>query len=127
MNIKNYTPHNVAIFKTDDISYNPSIRKWIVNDGATPMFNIPSSGMLNANIDTVQSVDISGVPSFVKRVTGCDPLPAGDFIVLVSALYATAAQKSGLINMSRVFTIADPVFTPDGRTVVGCRGICPAF
>lgn len=126
MKIFNGTPHSISIFHSDDISFNPSIRKWIANDGATPFLSIPSSGVLNAKIDTVTGSDIDGIPTFVKKVTGCDPLPSGSDLVIVSALYAVAAAKSGL-DMSRIFTVADPVFSPDGRTVVGCRGICPAF
>lgn len=126
MKVLNFTPHYVAIFKSDDISYDTSIRKWIVKDGVEPFLVIPSSGMLNSRIDTVAGPDINNIPTFVKKVTGCDPLPDDDSAVIVSALYAVAAQKNGL-DMSRIYTIADPVFSPDGRTVVGCRGICPAF
>lgn len=126
MNILNFTPHYVAFFKNDDISFDSTIRKWIVKDGVEPFLVIKSSGMLNAKIDTVPGPSINNIPTFHKKVVGCDPLPDGDSLIVVSALYAAAATKSGL-DMSRVYTVADPVFSPDGRTVVGCRGICPAF
>ena len=126
MKILNFTPHNINFFAPDQVRFDSAIRKWVANDGATPVSSIPSSGVLNAKIDTVPGVDVGGVPTFIKKVTGCDPLPAGDDIVIVSALFAVAAAKAGL-DMARIFTIADPVFTPDGRTVIGCRGICPAI
>lgn len=126
MNILNFTPHYVTFFKNDDISFDSTIRKWIVKDGAEPFLVIQSSGMLNAKIDTIAGPTVNNIPTFVKKVVGCDPLPDGDSLVVVSALYAVAAAKSGL-DMTRVYTVADPVFSPDGRTVVGCRGICPAI
>lgn len=124
MAILNYTPHQISIFHADDVSFDPAIRKWVAKDGASPIVTIPSSGVLNAKIDTVRGADLSGVPVFVKTASGCDPLPDGDSPVIVSALFAVAAAKAGL-DMNRVFTVADPVFTPDGRTVLGCLGICP--
>lgn len=124
--ILNFTPHNINFFHADVVSFDPAIRKWVANDGASPIVTIPSSGVLNAKIDTVRGADLSGVPVFVKTVTGCDPLPDGGDPVIVSALFAVAAAKAGL-DMNRVFTVADPVFTPDGRTILGCCGICPAI
>ena|SRR5690606_25375791 len=126
MTILNFTPHSLNFFNADDASFDASIRKWVAKDGATPFATIPSSGMLSAKIDTVDGDPVAGIPTFVKKVTGCDPLPAGSDVVVVSALYAAAAAKSGL-DMSRIYTVADPVFSPDGRTVLGCRGICPAI
>lgn len=125
-NILNYTPHTICIFHADSVTYNSTIRKWIVKDGAEPFLIIKSSGMLNARIDTVPGDSLDGIPTFIKKVTGCDPLPDGNAAVVVSALYAVAAAKAGL-DVSRIYTVADPVFTPDGRTVVGCLGICPAI
>lgn len=125
-NILNYTPHTICIFHADSVTYNSAIRKWIVKDGAEPFLVIQSSGMLNARIDTVPGSSLNGIPTFIKKVTGCDPLPDGSDAVIVSALYAVAAQKSNM-DMNRVFTVADPVFSPDGRTVLGCLGICPAI
>jgi len=124
--ILNFTPHTICIFHADSVTYNSAIRKWIVKDGAEPFLIIKSSGMLNARIDTIPSTPVNGIPTFIKKVTGCDPLPTGDSLVIVSALFAAAAVQVGH-DMSRIFTIADPVFTPDGRTVLGCLGICPAI
>lgn len=126
MTILNFTPHVLNFFNSNDVVFDASIRKNVAKDGATPFLTIPSSGMLSAKIDTVDGDPVAGIPTFIKKVTGCDPLPAVDSPVVVSALYAVAAQKSGL-DMSRVFTVADPVFSADGRTVLGCLGICPAI
>jgi len=126
MTILNFTPHVLNFFSADSVSFDATIRKNVVKDGATPSHVIPSSGMLSAKIDTVADGDINGIPVFKKQVTGCDPLPEGDSLVVVSALFATAAQKQGL-DMNRIFTVADPVFSADGRTVLGCLGICPTI
>lgn len=126
MTILNFTPHNLNFFAASDVSFDASIRKNVVKDGASPLHVILSSGMLSAKIDTVADGDINGIPVFAKKVTGCDQLPDGDSVCVVSALFATAAQKQGL-DMSRIFTVADPVFSADGRTVLGCLGICPTI
>ena len=124
--ILNFTPHPINIFPQTDTFFDATIRKNVVNQGAIPTINIPSSGILSAKITTVADGNINGIPVFVKKVTGCDPLPDGDSIVIASALFATAAQKQGL-DMSRICTVADPVFSADGKTVLGCLGICPAI
>lgn len=126
MKILNFTPHNINFFSPDQVSYDQSIRKWVANDGASPFASIPSSGILNARITTDPDGKLGDIPVFAKTVSGCDPLPDGDSSVIVSALYAVAAQKAGL-DMSRIFTVADPVFSTDGRTVLGCLGICRAI
>lgn len=124
--IENFTPHPINIFGADSVVFNATIRKNIAKDGNQPIQLIPSSGMLSAKIDTVADGEINGVPIFRKTVTGIDSLPDGDSLCIVSALYATAAQKKGL-DMTRIFTVADPVFSADGKTVLGCMGICPAI
>lgn len=126
MTILNFTPHNLNFFAPDSVTFDPSMRKNVAKEGAEPSHVIPSSGMLSAKIETVADGDINGIPVFTKKVTGCDPLPEGDSLCVVSALYATAAQRQGL-DMSRVFTVADPVFSADGRTILGCLGICPTI
>src|SRR5690606_9663607 len=120
------TPHVLNFFNSNDVVFDASIRKNVAKDGATPFLTIPSSRMLSAKIDTVPGEPVAGIPTFAKKVTECDPLPGGSDIVVVSVLYAVAAAKSG-VDMSRVYTVADPVFSSDGRTVLGCLGICPAF
>ena len=119
--IFNGTPHaiNVVVGAT----FNPSIRKFT---GGSVSHSIPSNGMLNAKMETVNLPDIQGIPCFGKSITGVDPLPDGFDIYIVSALYASAAIKAGM-DMSKIFTVADPVMSDDGNSFIGCRGICPAF
>lgn len=119
--IFNGTPH--AINVVSGSSFDPKIRKYT---GGNVLFSIPSSGMLNAKITTVNSGDIDGIPVYSKQFTGVDPLPCGYDIYIVSALYSGAAQKQG-VDLAKIYTVADPVYSADGATVIGCRGISPAF
>jgi hypothetical protein len=117
----NGTPHPINVMQGS--IFNPSIRKYT---GGEVVLSIPSNGMLNAKISSIEKEAIDGVPVFDKSITGIDQLPEGFDIYIVSALYATAAMRSG-IDMSKIFTVADPVYTEDGNSFIGCRGICPAF
>ena len=124
--IINMTPHPVNIIAT--ATFDTSIRKWVAPANTTPTTTIPSAGVLNAKIDTVAGDPIDGVPTFVKSITGCDPLPDlgdGDFVI-VSALFATAFRAMGG-DCSRILLVADPVMTLDGKTFLGCRGLTPVF
>lgn len=124
--IYNGTPHAInivtgAVFKAE-------IRKYVIPEGkeVTVVASIPSDGVLSAKIDTVELPEIDGIPVFGKAIVGCDPLPEGYDLYVVSALYASAVRAQGG-DTSKLYTVADPVYTEDGRTVLGCRGICPAF
>jgi hypothetical protein len=132
MNIFNFTPHTINII--DGAVFNPAVRKYEASAEVKPVATIPSSGMLNAKMSTELGQPVNDIiPTFVKKVIGCDPLPdevGPDDIVVVSALYATAyRQVYGDDN--RVYTVADPVYAPDDgsgkATIIGCRGICPTF
>jgi len=61
-----------------------------------------------------------------KVLIECESLIDGYDLYVVSALYASAVRAQGG-DTSKLYTVADPVYTEDGRTVLGCRGICPAF
>jgi hypothetical protein len=119
--IFNGTPH--AINVVENSVFNPAIRKYT---GGDIVLSIPSHGMLNAKITSVDLPDVDGIPVFGKSFSGVDNLPEGYDVYIVSALYASAAQKAGA-DMSKIFTVADPVYTEDGNSFTGCRGICPAF
>lgn len=116
--IYNGTPHAINIVK--GATKDPKIRKYV---GGEVILSIPSDGMLNADIATYPGSFINGIPTFEKRAKGVDPLPEGYDIYLVSALYASAAAKNG-IDMSKIYTVSDPVYTPDGNSFIGCLGIC---
>ena len=119
--IFNGTPH--AINVVENSVFSPSIRKYV---GGNVVLSLPSNGMLNAKISSTVETPVDGIPVFGKSFTGVDPLPEGYDIYIVSALYASAAARNG-IDMSKVYTVADPVYTEDGNSFIGCRGICPAF
>jgi hypothetical protein len=119
--IFNGTPH--AINVVEGATFNSSIRKYT---GGTVVLSIPSNGMLNAKISAVDLPAVDGIPVFGKSIIGVDALPEGFDIYIVSALYSSAARAAGM-DMSKIFTVADPVMNDDGTTFVGCRGICPAF
>lgn len=119
MAIYNFTPHSINII--DGAEFDPSIRKWV---GGEEVRTIPSSGMLNAQLTSVEAGNIEGIPLWQQEITGCDPLPgyirAGD-VVIVSALYATAYKANG--GYFPLYGVKDPVMTFDGKTFRGCRGL----
>jgi hypothetical protein len=120
--IFNGTPHAINVVK--NAVFNPTIRKYI---GGTVVLSIPSNGMLNATVKTVDLYPVNDIiPVFGKSFTGVDSLPDGYDVYIVSAMYASAAKSAGL-DMKNVFTVADPVYTDDGKSFVGCRGLCPVY
>jgi hypothetical protein len=121
LKIFNGTPHAVTI--VSGATFNPAIRKF---SGGQVVMTIPSNGMLNAKMSTIELPSINGIPCFGKSFEGVDALPEGFDIYIVSALFSSAMQKEGA-DMSKIYTIADPVMSEDGNTFIGCRGICPAF
>jgi hypothetical protein len=127
--IINMTPHVINICDPNKIHFESSIRKWVADDPATAVIkSIPSAGVLNARISTVDGDSIDGIPTFEKAIDGCDPLPddAPDAIFIVSALFASAFIKRGG-DPARIMLVADPVMTADGTSFVGCRGLAKPF
>lgn len=122
----NNTPHAINVIDPKDIKFDPSIRKYVAAADVKPIITIPSAGILNARISTVDAAAIDGIPVFDKKIDGCDPLPDDGEIHIVSALYASAAAKSG-IDMNRIMLVADPVMSEDGKTFIGCRGLAKPF
>ena len=125
--IWNATPHSINVIGNTE--FDSSIRKYVCRGEAEITASIDSTGMLSAKIDTVDSEPMGNIPVFSKAVVGCDPLPTemtDEDIIIVSALYASAYRKV-YGDDPRLYTIADPVYTPDGKTILGSRGICPAF
>ena len=115
--IFNGTPH--AINVVSGANFDPAIRKYI---GGDVVVTIPSDGVLNAKIDTVELSPVGNIPAFGKTTTGFDPLPEGYDVYIVSVLYATAYKGSNPSD-DRIYTVADPVMSDDGKTFRGCRGI----
>lgn len=77
-------------------------------------------------VNTIDLSSISSIPVFGKSFSGVDALPDGFDIYIVSAMYASAA-KAASVDCTKLYTVADPVYTDDGNSFLGCRGICPAF
>jgi hypothetical protein len=126
--VYNGTPHNINIYFEVGV-YDEKLRKHVFHlPDATkkPDISIPTDGMLSAKIKTVFSDYVEGIPVYKKKISGCDPLPEGYDVYVVSALFAYAARKCGM-DTSKLYTVADPVYSKDGRTILGCLGICPAF
>jgi len=124
--IINNTPHSINIINPEDIHFDSTIRKYVAPAGTEPAITIPSSGILNAKINTANTKPIEGIPCFDKEIINCDPLPDDGNIHIVSALYASAAAKAGM-DMSRIMLVADPVMSEDGKTFIGCRGLTRPF
>jgi hypothetical protein len=126
--MRNFTPHSIKIIDQKSVKFDPKIRKYTPFTDIEPVIitEFPSNGMLSGNIQTVPGEPIDNVPTYYKKVVGCDPLPDGDDMLIVSAIYAVAARKSGL-PMDRLLVIADPVVTPDGNQILGCIGVGPAM
>lgn len=124
--IINNTPHDVNIIAPVDCRFDSSIRKWVADPGVIPVVSIPSAGVLNADIITVDTNPIGNIPTFAKAIRGCDPLPNDGCIHIVSALFASAFLKGGG-DPSRIMLVADPVMSPDGKSFIGCRGLTKPF
>ena len=126
--IWNFTPHQINVIA--DASFDAAIRKYTADVDVKVVASIPSDGMLSAKITTGDGELVNGnIPTFVKKVTGCDQIPdcvGEDDIIVVSALYVSAFRAT-YGDDKRLFTIADPVYTEDGTKILGSRGICPAF
>ena len=122
LKIFNGTPHAINIVVGSE--FMPTMRKHV---GGQVVKTIPSNGMLNAIIETIELEPVAGIPMYSKRIVSCDELPTEEYdLIIVSALYSSAIQKSG-VDYSMVRTIVDPVYSEDGLTIVGCKGLAPLF
>ncbi len=124
MNIFNATPHSINIINRGTCRFASELRKW-VSENPEILTSIPSNGMLSANIESTYEPNSSlSIPVFSKKIVGKDPIPAGYSVVIVSQLYMSACNELEKINL---YTVADPVYSVDGRTILGSLGICKAF
>lgn len=125
----NLTPHSITIIDGNCCRFDAGIRKWVCDNSPAIIAEIPSSGVVSARVETAEKPEFNlgdSIPIYAKRVVGCDPLPAEEGAFIVSALYACAYYATHSENEAiGIYTIADPVYTPDGKTVVGCKGISP--
>lgn len=126
MEIFNATPHEINVVRNGEFS--PAIRKFVLPEGQEMdiIASLPSQAVVSAKIERVETASLGDIPVQAQRVTGIDPLPEGYDAYVVSAIYAVAARQLG-IDTSRMYVIADAVFSADGRTIIGCRALAPAL
>lgn len=132
MKIYNGVAHPVNIINEADVEYNPNIRKYIIKETKENDYEvvvtIPQNGeMLSATIITKTSSLLNRIPIRKKTNIIANALPDGYDIYIVSLLYAvTCMQYLDEIDISKIYTIMDPVYNKDGR-LIGCLGIGPVF
>lgn len=121
MTIKNYTAHDINVYR--DAEYDASVRKY---RGGEVALTIPRENvMLNASKlpGTAENLNIEGVeievtsPAIWADVT---PIPDGEFLCIVSAMYVSACQALG-IDTSRLLTMGPSVVDSNNR-VIGTVG-----
>lgn len=124
--IFNGTPHEIHIVRNG--VFEASIRKYVLPEGQDLeiITSLASCGVASAKIEKVEVDSLGNIPIQSQKVTGIDPLPEGHDAYVVSAIYAVAARQLGM-DTSKMYVIADPVFSADGRTVLGCRALAPAL
>ena len=116
MKVLNCTPHQIDIVDPKTADFNPTMRKY-TSENPTILMTIPASGIrLGVTYDIRTNMPIDGIPVKNKHLIGLDPVPDVD-VAIVSGLYASATTDP------RVYSVIDPVFTPDGKKVVGCLAI----
>ena len=119
--IFNGTPHSINII--DNGVFDSSIRKF-VTDSPNIIRTIPSHGMLSSKVSSIDLDPIDGIPVHGKKFTGVDSIPEGYDVVIVSQMFVSGVVSQGG-DTSKLFTVSDPVYSTDGKTIHGCRGICP--
>jgi hypothetical protein len=125
MRIYNGTPHEINIIDRNYVSYDRNIRKYCINEDvfdieSVTLYSFPSNGLLNAVFASNDKKDksIGNLPIKIKTLVSVDPIPIGFDIIIVSGLYQSAIGYN-----DNVYTVIDPVFSFDGKTVVGCLAI----
>lgn len=127
--IINGTPHTINIIPKEYVVFDEKIRKHVISEDHPVVFSdivIESDMVLSARIETEEVTlrDIP-IPIYNKKVIGYDPVPTDVDIIIVSALYASAAQNDPFRH--NLYTISDPVYSEDGRTIIGCLGLCKFY
>lgn len=121
MKVFNGTPHAITILDPSCFTMKAEIRK-LVSETPVTSATYLSNGMLSAKFEE-KTIDLGlGIKTVQKSIVSVDPLPDGYDFYIVSALYAMAAASTG-IDTTKLLTVSNPIFTPDGRTVLGCEGL----
>jgi hypothetical protein len=120
MKIYNATPHVISIISNSDCEFIAASRKF-VSENPDPIIVIPSSGMKSVIFESIKIDGNVIIPMYKKTIKFIEPLPDGYDIYIVSALYASAYEAKG--GIKDVYTVADPVYTLDCKTIIGCLGL----
>ncbi|MFN7394215.1 MAG: hypothetical protein ACK5U6_17490 [Pseudanabaena sp.] len=124
MSIYNATPHQINFYSKEDVAFDSSQRKYILNEGSAPTFVVASGTPVNAktaNAPTPEAafeVPVVGAVQFVS----VDPLPEGFDLYIVSNLYRSAVQSLGG-DTSKLATVTDTVYTNDTIKPCGCLAL----
>jgi len=124
--------HDLSFFGMDQVTQDPTTKKFVLNDGEQPRLTVPCVGCVRAkrssicintmyagDSDLLLSVnhtaftDVEGMPSDLEPNT----------IYIVSALAYNALKASDYAHMDQIFTIDKTVVDGDGR-IVGCIDLC---
>lgn len=117
MCLMNFTPHEINIIDVNSVNFNQTIRKFVSEDPLIIQTIPPSGVMLNVHYSMENGTRIKDIPVRIKRKESIDPVPSKCTIAIVSRLYASASHDP------RLYRIMDPVFTPDGKKVIGSLAI----
>ena len=126
VSIYNGTPHTLRIFSEKD-TFSEG-RKLFVNEGAEPIVEVPSDGVLNATKEhaelPAQFQGVNNIPlKGGVKFTAVDPLPEGYDVYVTSNLYRSARVELGL-DTSQVATITEAVYdNPDNPRPCGCLAL----
>lgn len=126
MKVFNGTAHQINIYGLDQCDQsNP--RKLLVLDGQQPIHVIPAGTNLNCQKSNAP-INASAFPFPVKgavQFDGCDPLPDGYDIYIVSNLFRSAYQSlTG--DTSKLATVDGVVYSntdPNNPRPCGCLGL----
>lgn len=123
--IINATPHEIVIINLNEVEHIPSMRKYVIKENIRrPVVAIiPKSDIiLSVKFNNIDSdplyFDNKTIPTKKRTVVSLDPVPDDGNYYIVSALYASSITDPSI--RSRLLTIGDPVYSRDGKTVLGC-------
>lgn len=121
--IYNGCNHPITIIDGAHPNPNAKIRKLC---GGTEIMRIPENEMLNVHqrfvMDQERS-DAFGMPVFTRRIDSIDPLPEGEWDVIIVSVQYASAYVAMYGNDPRLYTVSQPVMSKDGETHRGCCGI----
>ena len=126
MKILNATPHEINIFRKEDVTYDEKLRKhFLINPNQEPYLQIQKSGTL-LNVETKLELKwiIAGIPIFEVIPVKIDKIPTKYDIVIVSNMYANYALQFQIPNIKKLYTISQPVYvSKENPRPVGCLGL----